>query len=362
MGGNDPSPFRIQPRILILLLILGIPPLVVGHLLLVSGAERRFQETLGSLFGQEAERLQGELVGHIEGVHVQVANLTGVAAISEAARASSLRRPDESKFAGEIRAIEQEWPQLKTDGPGILADILANPASKFLRDYNRVVATFREVLVADRFGRLVAASGKTTDYFQGDETWWRVAFLEGKGQRYISDIEYDESAGVFSIAVAEPIRDEASGEVQGILKAVVDDHDVFRILDSVRLGEEASAVLIRSDGSLVSSLGTAEKYEFSNDVFAAMDRGLRYVEVPAGRPGFFVGLPVSRMKSRIPELDWILLVESPRAAVFAPFANLRSWFVYIVVFSVALVVALSLVFSWILSKPIIETDPHLEKV
>lgn len=306
--------------------------------------------------------MQGELIAFIEGVHVQAANLTRVPEIQEAVRQAFQRRPDEKTFADDMQRIEQQWPALTPENSRFLSDILGHRASQFLREYNRVVAMHREILVADRYGRLVAASAKSTDYFQADENWWRVAFLEGKGQRYISDIEFDESAGVYSLVFAEPIRDEATGSVLGVIKAVVDDHELFRILDSIRLGQETAAVVFRSDGTMVSSLDSPEKYPFASPAAAALSRGIRFIEVPEAEPRFLLGIPSSTLQSGVPELGWTLVVEAPRGEVFAPFLNLRRWFLYFVAFSVGLVIFLAVVFSWVLSKPIIETDPHLESV
>ncbi len=356
------SPFSIQPHILILFLLLGIPPLVVGHILLVNRAEDRFREVVGRYFGHEAGGLQLNLVSYIEKLQARVGNLTALEEVQAVVREAYNRQPDEKGFADEIKQIEQAWPAMNRSNSKLLDQILSNPASRFLNDFNRTSATFRELLVADRFGRLVAASGKTTDYFQADETWWRVAFLEGTGQQYVSDVQYDDSAGVYSIQLAEPIRDESTGTVLGIIKGVVDSHEMFGMLDNLKFGSDATAILLRPNGTMATSPGSDDIYPYTSEVNSAIERGRRWLEVPEVNPRFFVGLPEFTIKSKLPTLDWVVAVESPYADVFAPFRNLRSWFVYFAVLSIALVILLAVIFTWILSRPIIETDPHLEQV
>lgn len=353
---------RIQPRILVLFLILGIPPLVVAHLLLAADAENRFREVVGTYFGQTAQRLQQELVHHIESGEIQLANLTAIPQIEEAVRDSNRRAPDQQTFQTKMREIDFAWPEMTPGNSKLLAGVLDNPASTFLREQNRVTATFREILVSDRYGRLVATTGKTTDYFQGDEPWWRMAYLEGKGQRYISDIVYDESTGVYSIEIAQPVRDGASGETAGILKGIVDAHTMFGLLDHLDFGRDATAVVLRRDGTMVTSPASDEPYPYAAALFDGLSKNRRWAEVPEARPGFFVGLPETGLNSSIPELDWVVIVEAPYAEVFAPFTYLKSRFLYIALMSIALVIVMSIVFSWILSRPIIETDPHLERV
>jgi hypothetical protein len=272
------------------------------------------------------------------------------------------RAPDEESFADEVQAIEQRWPVLTLENSRLLASILGNDASLFLREYNRVVATFRELLVTDRYGRLVAASGKTGDYFQADETWWRRAYLEGEGQRYISDIVFDESARIHCIELAQPIRDESTGHVLGIVKAIVDSDVIFDLLERPRFGESAVAVALRRDGTIVTDPGGTETYPFTGDVFSQIELNRRSVALPDDDPVVFVGLPQFGIDGRIPGLEWYVVIQSPYDDVFAPFGSMRSLFMYIVGFGVALIIILSVVFTWVLSKPVIETDPHLEHV
>ena len=62
--------------------------------------------------------------------------------------------------------------------------VLDNAASRFLRDIVDNDRVYREIVVTDREGPLVAASNPTSDYFQSDEVWWKEAFNDGmRGRR-----------------------------------------------------------------------------------------------------------------------------------------------------------------------------------
>lgn len=353
---------RMNPRILILFLILGLVPLIFGHLFLAKGAETRFKETIGSYLSQNATHLQAEVVSYLEDLEIQVANLASMPEIQSLVKAQNERLPEERTFADRIQQIEQEWPSMTSSTSPLLREILNNRAALLLRDYNQITVRFRELLVTDRYGRLVAASGKTTDYFQADEDWWRIAYLEGTGQRFISDIVFDESARVHSVEVAHPVRDTLTGEVLGIIKAIADCEGIFALLDQPRFGESILAVAIRPDGSVVTNPTGAEIYPFASDVLAAVNQGRRWLILPSNNPRVLLGLPRFGMKQRIPGLDWYVLIQAPYGEVFYPFQVLSSWFLYIVLFSVAVVIVLSVIFTWILSKPLIETDMHLERL
>jgi hypothetical protein len=107
---------------------------------------------------------------------------------------------------------------------------------------------------------------------------------------------------------------------------------------------------------------SSEPYPFVQQVRAGLELNRDSVEAPEKDPVVFVGLPPSAVKDRIPELDWYLIVQAPYDEVFRPFRQLKSWFIYIVVFGAALIIVLSLVFTWILSKPVIETETRLDRV
>jgi ABC-type oligopeptide transport system substrate-binding subunit len=56
-------------------------------------------------------------------------------------------------------------------------------ASSFLAEVSRDDAVYRELFVTDRFGRVVAASRKTSNYFQADEDWYMIS----SGPMYYND-------------------------------------------------------------------------------------------------------------------------------------------------------------------------------
>ncbi len=130
--------------------------------------------------------------------------------------------------------------------PPDAAALLDSAESRFLHDVVRGDPIYREILVADRFGRLVAASGVTSDYFQGDEQWWLDA--SGQGRVTVSDVAWDESAQVFAVEVATPIE-SPSGAIVGVLKAVMDTRELFVAVTGVYGGGTGTLALVRTIGT-----------------------------------------------------------------------------------------------------------------
>ncbi len=62
----------------------------------------------------------------------------------------------------------------------------------------------------------------TTDYYQGDEGWWKQTFRRGKPQ--YAFLRFDMGARVFAVPIYLPVRDPASGDVIGVAKALLQEH------------------------------------------------------------------------------------------------------------------------------------------
>ena len=71
---------------------------------------------------------------------------------------------------------------------------------------------FGEVFLTNRHGAVVASSGRTEDFEQSDETWWKEAMAE---QLWVADAGRDESAGIDAIEIC-PRIDSKEGDPLGV--------------------------------------------------------------------------------------------------------------------------------------------------
>jgi methyl-accepting chemotaxis protein len=88
----------------------------------------------------------------------------------------------------------------------------------YLTDAMAREPAFKEVFFTEQHGYNVAYSNRTSDFVQAGEGWWDTAWKEGIS---IGQIEYDDSAGVYSLDISVRI-DDADGTPLGVLKAVLD--------------------------------------------------------------------------------------------------------------------------------------------
>ena len=64
---------------------------------------------------------------------------------------------------------------------------------------------FGEIFVTNKYGANIGQTGRTSDYYQADEEWWQNGKKDGL---YVCDVEYDESANVYSIDIVIRIDDK----------------------------------------------------------------------------------------------------------------------------------------------------------
>jgi signal transduction histidine kinase len=155
-----------------------------------------------------------------------------------------------------IDQTDENWTSAPLDEiPEFMEAILSSNVSLLLRalliehyTYEHGLEIFEEVILTNRYGALIAATERTTDFRQDDESWWTDAW--GK-ELLITDIKYDDSAGVFGVWACASVQSEA-GEVIGVAKAIINVLPVAKDIELTALGYETSELkIVTSDGLLV---------------------------------------------------------------------------------------------------------------
>ena len=248
---------RIRTKFIGILVLAAVLPLVVALIageLIGYGSFRRSQ---GSLFQSRAqglaESLRLTMSEPVEALDDWVA-LADVHpfVVREAAKLPPIANADLEQA---LAPIEQRWPTLGRDDP-LLGSILNNPLSAKLHLFQTVNPIFAEVLMTDAQGRLIAATEKTTDYWQADETWWQHAAVLGEHHASVAGIHYDASARVHSLDVSIPILDWQAPEKPpvGVIKGVVNASPLFTNLGKEVPVDGCVYQVVLGDGRILARL------------------------------------------------------------------------------------------------------------
>lgn len=254
-----------------------------------------------------------------------------------------------------VEEVDSAW---KADGapPEDLLNI--NPLETGLAEYLQSVvrdhAAYHELIVADSRGRLIAASGVTSDYDQLGEQWFDSATKDCRrgpiSCTTVLDISFDESTAASGFEISTPIVN-SGGATVGVLKAVVDPLEIVSFLDAVESTGFAEAFLLHEDGNVILS-GTQRGIVGEQSFFAAdsvrawVDRARPHdpefqflTQHPDGTQRL-VG--ASRDRIRHGSLPWIVAVVEPDTLIQG-FVGAQIWYV----------VAIAGLFAFLLSNLVV---------
>ncbi len=150
----------------------------------------------------------------------------------------------------ETRRLDEAWAALPAGDPQLSA-VLDNSGSVSLGRYRALHPEIAEILATDVHGRLVAATGKTSDVDQADEAWWQKGAKLRQGGEWTDVLQLDASSGVFSQDIILPLY--AKGVLAGVAKMSVDVTSVFSGLGFGGGETNDSWEIILPDGRILAS-------------------------------------------------------------------------------------------------------------
>ncbi len=255
-------------------------------------------------------------------------------------------------------------------------------ANRFLIQQIRRSPHFGEVFFTDRYGFNTALTNPTSDFVQRDENWWKSAWENGLS---VGEVEFDESAGIWSIDISVRIDDPASGRSLGVMKAVLGVSLIQEVADNGARDIKGGVVtVINNTGQLLAE--TSSKHAKNRimvdtvnlrnstdaaiqEVFSTKNRG--YVLDSGQVLGYAksAGAELYRtVVTRFPGFGWSVIVQQPTSIALAPIEGLLSvqaslqaskqQMVVILALVIVTVFVLAIVIAGMLSKAI--TQPLLD--
>ncbi|MEZ5739156.1 MAG: PDC sensor domain-containing protein [Burkholderiaceae bacterium] len=107
----------------------------------------------------------------------------------------------------DIQEIDRKW--MATSGlAAFMMPVLDNPAVAELLRLEKATGHVQESFVMDNQGALVAATNKTSDYWQGDEAKFTESFKNGQGAVHVGKVDFDKSAQAYLVQVSIPVMDD----------------------------------------------------------------------------------------------------------------------------------------------------------
>ncbi len=355
----------LNTRVLTVFLLVALPVLFIGAALVISIGQTRLRDSETTRLAQMAEYTAGTVDAYVFRRILDAALLGRVPDIRRVAAAGTAQPFDDAR----AKEMDKLW-QKDAGAAALRAGIVGSPASQFLKDLVSNDSVYREVLVTDLNGRLVAASNVTSDYLQADEDWWTKAFDNGRGRISVTDVQRDESAHVYAFEIAVPVLAPEGGQLTGIMKIVADSREMLVGLAGLELGASGEASLVRPDGSIVFSRrphSESDRFFATGLLTQRLDeRAARHesagtltleAQAPDGTDRI-VAVASSQLGQSYPELSWMVALSMNRDELRAPFRGLVAYLMLLVALTGIAVLAIALWVSMRLAAP--PTDPDYD--
>ncbi|RYD37734.1 MAG: HAMP domain-containing protein, partial [Verrucomicrobiaceae bacterium] len=243
----------LQGKFIVALLVAAALPFLVGLAVFETVGYRHLLEERGRYHQMEALTLVRALDQAADAVGGQIQTwlsaqpaLVGFA-ITKNKETAGMAAED---IRRETLRLDELWASLPSEDP-MLRSVLENPGSASLARFRSLHPAVAEILATDAHGRLISATGKSSDLDQADEDWWQKGAAMGKGGIWTDVLRFDASSDVFSQDVVLPLYDGET--LAGVVKVSVDVTSLFAQLgfDGEAAGERWEIVL--PDGWVLAS-------------------------------------------------------------------------------------------------------------
>ncbi len=254
-----------------------------------------------------------------------------------------------------VYRMESAWGGALKDEPSpAVKRVIDSGASQELRNYYITHYEKKEggrplagVLITNKFGAVVAATGVTGRYRLDGDPLWRSAKANGS---VAGDVVLDETSGSSVIPLAVRVLDPDGGFMGVMTMRLFADSVIRNAVMTYKKYQTTEVKLLTADGKLIYS---TKAYKFLDDVSQKeYSRGLKgdsgwFVAVEGGRQTLF---SFARSKSYLnfPGMPWTVLLGHDVSEVLAPSFSLRNN----IIITAGVLIALGILIAFFLSRSI----------
>jgi len=303
--------------------------------------------------------------------------------IVEAAKVAAVLHKKEGLTSLNINQIEAKFKTRKS--------LNVSPrANEYLKKQIKRSEHFGEAFFTDKNGFNVALTNPTSDFVQRDENWWKTAWENGVS---VGEVEYDDSAGIWSVDISVRIDDDRSGRSLGVMKTVLGVSLIQQVADEgVSRIPGGSVTVINGDGLLLAETDSKHARDriMDKDVNFRKNKGAGIQTAFGNQPnGYTIGKQkvmgyaqsagaelYKSVVGRFRGFNWVVVVEQSTDVALAPIHGLASIqssltasqriIIFVLGTAIIVVFILAIIMAGILSsgiiKPLLELRDHADAV
>jgi GAF domain-containing protein len=356
--------YSLRTKQLVALLSVSLLVMIVFGIITYATSRSRILEDVGTLLQTNADA-QGRATGDF--LTKQVDTLTTLASrLQDAvAAANTSYTGNAAEIQAEITQFDEQWQaadKAGNDRDPLVASRLNNATATVLKEYRQDFPENVEVFLTDQYGANIAATNRTSDYYQADEEWWQATYNSGEGKVYIGEMEFDDSSQTFAANIAVPIYAPDSSRVIGVLRTTVTMQSLLDLLaSSVQMVESVHSDVLFPSGLLLFD-GVVE--EASPELQASIRTAARpYAEFDfKGIPEFVSISPIRSDNPGVNEMGWLIVLHQDRQTALSPVNTQLRTIAVVGVIIAGLALAIAFFLARNLTKPVIELTSVAQKV
>ncbi|MGH9938769.1 MAG: methyl-accepting chemotaxis protein [Blastocatellia bacterium] len=321
----------------------------------------------GGRLAQESALRAADVVAHTLAENVRLLQTLAISneIRSHLGASNSMYSGSRQSINSTIGELNKQWTSASSGGAGndaLIREITSNkPAVNqsgyLLHKFKEQFPQHLELLLTDKYGANLAATGVTSRYAHADEPWWQQAYQGGAGAVYIGKPGSDANAG--SIVLAAPV---VSGpkQVIGVLRSTFGEREIKEALGAIKPGKGGRVYIADADGAIL--------FDSSKQTVAAGQKlpGALAGFVKRERPGFshqgeIVGYAKPSRSFGVPEIDklqWVTI------AAYEPGEASSSWWspLLLPLLLAGLAISFALILGIALSRGFITQINHVGKL
>lgn len=346
--------FRVPFYKLLTGLLVTVVPISIAGLYGVSQSSRSLQGAIGSHFTTIAASTAAEISQFIHERVIEVGLLAAEPVLVDAVAVAnkSYQGMSDAAIAAGIGKIDNAWNTPAVDP--IVKEILSSRVSRVLRRRLELDPRILRITVTDARGATIAATHKTSDYFQADEEYWQSIYAQGKGAMSLTDVLHDDVTKADYVGVGVPVVEEGSNRFIGTLDALVDVSSLSPIVNRSPISPTGRILLVKEDGTVICAPQTTLSMNSKSGEYAAVqqamgvlaERQTGYVVADVvGASRQVIGFANTGLKQDYRNLGWVALVSQDARQAFAPIRFVDRLIFFVSALGLAMVTLLVLYFA-----------------
>ena len=249
----------MRKKILIFIFVIGTV-VIIFMTLLVTGINH---VNLLKSTTEENEDIVHALSKNLDNYLIEITNTVKTMATAPLIMETLIERNNQLEMMSEysrdtlIDELNNQWMKAEKADDPFIKQYTSNETADFLKKQQKTIPDwYGEIFLTNKFGELVASTGKLTTLAHRQKYWWQACHNDGKGRVFFDDRGFDESVEGYVIGVVVPVYDD--DEIIGILKCNINIMSFFDqiIEDYHEIYAPGDIKIVRTGGLVVYDLDT----------------------------------------------------------------------------------------------------------